>query len=160
MRGIAVALVVASLGAPACTAHAVSFREANQITIVTPSMESVVDVPVTLRWTSRLPRGTSYAVFFDRAPIQPGRTLKSLAQNDAVCNQNPHCPDSLYLTQHYVYVTRNTGLSVGPLPFVGKHDRYNLHDATIVVLDKAGRRRGEAAYSVRFRVTPSGTGGR
>lgn len=150
--------LVGSLVASACSAHPLSFRESADVKILSPAMESVVDVPVVLRWSSSLPRNTVYAVFVDRAPIQPGRTLKSLAQNDGPCNQNPTCPDTLYLTQHYVFVTKNRELRLAPLPFIGKHDRLNVHDATIVVLDESGRRRDEAAYSVRFRVSPSGTG--
>jgi hypothetical protein len=136
-----------------------SFRQATQVKIISPSMDSVVQVPVILRWTSNLPQDAVYAVFVDRAPIQPGRTLKSLAQSDAPCNKSPTCPDLQYLTQHYVFVTKSTQLSLGPLPFAGTRDRLNVHDATIVLLDGSGRRHGEAAYSVRFRVTPSGTAG-
>ncbi|MHB8464969.1 MAG: hypothetical protein ACYDH6_20310 [Acidimicrobiales bacterium] len=150
--------LLACLGAVACAGHPLSFRRAAQITILSPSMESVVQVPVMLRWASSLPRGTVYAVFVDRAPIQPGRTLKSLALNDSTCDPNPHCPDTLYLTQHDTFVTKSTQLSLGPLPFLGNHDRLNVHDATIIVLDASGRRRDEASYSVRFRVTPSGRG--
>jgi hypothetical protein len=152
------ALCLVLLGT-ACSAHSLDFRQASDVKIVSPSQETVVQVPVSLRWTSRLPRHTTYAVFVDRAPIQPGRTLKSLAENDPACNKDPSCPDDQYLTQHYVFVTQGTQLSLGPLPFLGNHDRLNLHDATIVVLDSSGRRAGEAAYSVRFRVTPSGRGG-
>lgn len=115
-------------------------------------------LPFTLDWTARDFNG-DFAIFFDRSPMRPGQTLRALVPEDDECRTEPGCPDAAWLADHfmYVYVTSDTSLEVDRLPDGRVNDRdKDRHDVTIVLLDDAGRRVGESAFTTEFIVEREG----
>ena len=163
MRWLLAAAVVAS----GCAVHGLAFRTDDRVSIKAPSNESTVSLPVTLRWTVKslpgigqsLPgigqpgagRPTKFAVFVDRQPMRPGQTFRSVV--DDQCKQTPGCPDPSWLAQRYIFTTTDTTLRLDGVPADNQGNRFGRghgHEATIVLVDDAGRRIGEAAYAVDF----------
>lgn len=141
----------------ACTSHDLAFVRDERVDIVRPRDRAEVSLPVRLEWrTSDLGRGNFFAAFVDRAPIAPGESLAVLA--DDTCERTPGCPDLAYLRERDVYVTDRRSLRLDTLPQTGSGTRTGArdrHEATIVVLDRDGRRVGESAYTVEFSVRGS-----
>ena len=127
------------------------FAKDTRVEIVAPKNLSAVTVPVHVDWTSRLPTNHKmlYAVFVDHLPVHPGQNLRSLA--DASCASVRSCVDEAWLNRHFVYVTRRTSLELDALPIkapaAGEPD---MHQVTVVLVDRAWRRVGEAAWRVTF----------
>ena len=148
----ALALITALSG---CTVSGLAFQEDHRVRIVSPEDRAEVGLPVTIRWTTEdlESDGRSYfAVFVDRAPIAPGESLRSLA--DDSCNRTKGCPDLEYFRDRYVLVTDTTSVTLDAVPNRGgqRTSAKNRHEATIVLIDADGHRIGEAAYTVEFTV--------
>jgi hypothetical protein len=151
LRPLLVVLAVAAL-APACSAEGMAFREDRRVDIVEPSDRAEVRLPVRLRWTAE-DAGPYFAVFVDRAPVRPGQSLRAVT--DESCSRTPGCPDAAYLRDRHVYLTEGHSLRLDTLPPPGTSQRTGAkdrHEATIVLIDRDGRRMGEAAYTVEFTV--------
>jgi hypothetical protein len=147
----AVALVAASGLLSSC---GLLFSASHEIAVVSPAQEQLVSLPVVLRWSSTAGAGRYFAVFVDRAPIAPGQSL--LAVGTAACRKTPGCFDLAYLAQHDVFVTSSHVLHLDQVPAPSTAllttEAPGVHEATIVVLDSEGRRVGESASTVEFRV--------
>jgi hypothetical protein len=141
-----------------CRASGLVFREDDRVDITEPNEREKVALPITLRWETRglelgRPGGpSSFAVFVDREPMQPGQSLRSIG--DDVCKRTPGCPDESYLRDRYIFLTEKTSLVLDAVPDnrsdaerAGSEDG---HDVTIVLLDEDDRRVGEAAYRREF----------
>jgi hypothetical protein len=124
-----------------------------------------VRLPVDLTWTIRdftvknspSGRGGAFAVFVDRAPVPPGKTLSWLAREDASCTTTPGCPDTAYLAKLGVYRTTATHLTITALPPTDPTSQTpDRHEATIILLDDNGKRIGETAFVVTFKVKQKG----
>jgi hypothetical protein len=151
---------LALLAATSCAVHGLDFRTDDRVSIVSPSAEATVTLPVTLRWTAKsLPslgqqvggHPTQFAIFIDRQPIRPGQTFRAVA--DDQCRATPGCPDPSWLAQRYIFTTTATSLRLDSVPADNKGDRFGRghgHEATIVLVDGSGHRIGEAAYAVDF----------
>ena len=139
-----------------------AFRLDDRVQITAPADREEVELPVTLRWSVEdfevVQPGTEvredagyFAVFVDRAPVPPGKTLAWIARNDSGCSESSGCPDAEYLSSRGIYTTSETQLVLEQLPRgdEGKRDR---HTATIVLLDGSGARIGESAFEVVFEV--------
>jgi len=155
----AVVAVLALL--PACATHGLAFDNDHRVKFVSPRNRSTVHLPVALRWDAqRLTRtaqgGPFFAVFVDRAPIKPGQTLSAVGDDN--CKRTPGCPDLTYLQDNYVFVTRDTRLTLNDVPKVRgqRTGAKNSHEATIVLVDPRGGRVGEYAYTVQFTIKGSG----
>jgi hypothetical protein len=137
-----------------CRSTGLLFHKAEDLTILSPASNSVVQAPITMRWHTehRPPTGTQFAVFVDRVPIGPGRTLRDAA--DRLCKREPDCPDNQYLNAHDIYVTEESSLVIDNLP--DQHYRHGRvpgeHELSIVLLDVSGHRVGESVYSVVVRL--------
>jgi hypothetical protein len=152
-----VALAVCALVTlAACGTSGLAFSTDERVKIVSPRDRGEVGLPVEIRWRAagvkRTDEGPYFAVFVDRAPVPPGESLRAVA--DDSCNRTPGCPDASYLRDRYVFVTKDTAVTVDALPNkagqrVGASDS---HEATVVLVDRDGRRIGESAYSVEFTV--------
>jgi hypothetical protein len=95
----------------------------------------------------------SFAVFVDRAPVQPGKTLRSIAGGDAACQRDPTCPNADYLAQRRVYATKQPSIELTEVaPLRASRDQVQLHTVTVVLLDGSGRRVGESAWTREFRL--------
>ena len=146
---VAAALLAAAL--PACSADNLSFKTDTRVEIVSPVENERVRLPAHIRWTVADFDGR-FGVFIDRAPMRPGRTVRSLVPEKDPCRQLPRCPDERWLADRGIYVTDATELVLERLPNDDDERRTDAHDVTIVLLDAEGRRVGEAAFITGFRV--------
>ena len=166
-RRFALLAALASLASGCGLAHLneLNFRVDNRLHFVTPKARSLVHQPVTVAWTMRdftvaapgsapPSRDAGYfAVFVDRAPIRPGQTLKAVGNGDPVCANDPKCPDKTYLNDHKVFTTTQTQLRLGLVTDIpGDHETVQMHAVTVVLLDTSGRRIGESAWELDFRM--------
>jgi hypothetical protein len=131
------------------------FSHDARVHIISPRSLATVSTPVHLRWTGRLPTGSTatYAVFVDAVPVHPGQSLRSVAGK--VCARAPGCVDVAWLNRHFVYLTRGNQLELDALPILGtaKADP-RMHTATIVLVNSAWTRLGESAWTVTFALAP------
>jgi hypothetical protein len=93
-----------------------------------------------------------FSVFIDRAPIKPGRSLRSVGDTDRACVHDPSCPDAQYLADRQVYSATEPLLKLTEVQPLETKDGVQLHGAIVVLMDTAGRRIGEAAWRLEFRV--------
>lgn len=145
--GLFVALVMSL--ATGCSFQGLNFVQDDRVSILSPTDRQEVDLPVTLRWDVRDFDGT-FAVFVDRAPVPPGHTLDWLARDDDLCRARPGCPDEAWYHARYVYPTDATTLTLTELPELRADEGRLFHEATVVLIDRAGRRVGESAFTVQF----------
>jgi hypothetical protein len=109
-----------------------------------------------LRWTAtERPRGfAKFAVFIDRVPVAPGRSIDSIA--DDACKRRPNCPDATYLRSLNVYLTTEPRLEILTVPLVpgiSGRAKEPTHTASVVYIDTKGRRVGGAVDMTTFRVS-------
>lgn len=163
-----VLLLVVTL--PGCAAYGqLSFRQDHRLAFTTPQAYALVQQPVALSWTmedfrvveprSDTPRDSAgyFAVFVDRAPVKPGRSLDDVADDDESCKREPKCPDAQYLADHGVYTTTATSIEL-QVPALESTETVQLHEVTVVLLDSAGNRIGEAAWHVPFKLEKRSVG--
>lgn len=155
--------VVAFLLVTGCTLD-VSFVEDERVTVVAPTDRSTVRQPVEVAWEFTGfditgPGGVEaddrgfFAVFVDRHPVQPGKLLSSIADDDPTCRRSPDCPDEAYFNSMGVFTTTDTVLVLPPLVDTRPRERPDTsdwHEVTVVLVSPVGRRIGESAFSVRF----------
>lgn len=149
--GSALAAGAALLLLAGCATQGLAFRTDNRVDIVSPGSGDEVTVPFTVRWTAE-DIGGSFAVFVDRTPQPPGKPLSWLTRDDDGCDASRGCPDAEYLAQRGVYTTTEHRVVVDRVPPADEGRRCKEHEAVVVLLDDAGRRRGESAWAVPFRV--------
>jgi hypothetical protein len=152
IMGLALALLAAAL-VPACAG--VRELRADQLSIVAPAQLARVELPTTVRWTTKaLPDSVSrFAVFVDRGPMAPGGNLRSLA--DDACRARPGCPDADYLRTLGIYVTDRSSFAIPAVLDVrgaGAHTAHPVHRAVVVALDDHGRRVGGFSAQATFRL--------
>lgn len=152
---VAIAFIVAS-----CQISSMQFVRDDRVEIVEPENRSSVAFPVTIRWqvtdfkvTGRDGRNRSdagyFAVFVDRSPIPPGKTLEWYAQQDDSCGTSA-CGSVEKLTD--IYTTEQTSQSLKALTRQGEREELDRHEAVVVLLDGTGARIGESAFYVTFQV--------
>lgn len=143
-----------------------AFRVDERVTFTSPKDQSTVTLPVTVAWEVRdfdvvepgsadPTRGAGYfAVFVDRAPMPPGKTVAWLAKGDEDCRPSEGCPDAGYLASAGVLTTTETQVVIERL---SRHSgtSKDRHQAVVVLLDASGRRIGESAFRVVFNVKGS-----
>ena len=154
---LAVVLVLVTVALSGCTVRGLAFDNDHRVRIVTPRNRTTVHLPVHLRWEApglhrSADKGPFFAVFLDKAPIRPGQNLRAVG--DDACNHTPGCPDLAYLRDRYVFVTDATRLVLDtvPKPSGQRTGAKDAHEATIVLVDAAGGRIGEYAYTVQFTI--------
>jgi len=149
---VAVAAVALLVSGSACRTSGLAWREDRRLRIDTPKQNAVVTLPLEVRWHVRdLPkslqgRAYSYVLFLDRFPQAPGQTLQHF---DA---------GSKNLTQSRVGIIeareeRHVFTTIPP------HDarQRDKHELTVILLDDQGRRVGETAGFLTFRIAQGGT---
>lgn len=134
-----------------CSTQGLAFREDTRVQVVEPGDRSTVTLPVTVAWSAEEVDGP-YAVFVDRSPMPPGKTVAWLFRDDKSCVVSQGCPDEAYLSDHGVFVTDERQVVLERLPRFGDGDRREWHEATVVLLDDDGTRLGESAFAVAFDV--------
>lgn len=146
-----------------------SFRVDKRLHFVSPEDRSTVHSQVTITWRmddfriapegSRPPSHDAgyFAVFVDKTPIKPARTMDDIAKDDPFCQHSPTCPDSQYLSQRNIYTTTNTSLAIPFIPNIsGSKEKLQLHTVTIVLMDTSGHRIGESAWQLDVRIRKVG----
>jgi hypothetical protein len=151
-RRVLLLLVVVLLGLAGCGTQGLVLEQPTQLQQLRPAEFSSTAVPTRISWTGdALHAGERYFVIIDQLPMPPGSTIRSMT--DDVCRNTPGCPDPTYLAQHQMYTTRGRTVKVESLPLGGPFpvkDLAGLHAATIVIVDRAGRRVGEEFWSTSF----------
>jgi hypothetical protein len=141
------------------------FVQDHRLTFTAPGNNELVETPFKLKWRMDdfevLPKRSKaeptddagyYAVFVDLAPVKPNHTLDDVGNDDPACESDPRCPDQEYLNAKGVYVTRKPQITldvVAPLP---TKERVQRHEVTVVLLDSEGRRIGESAWWLKFKM--------
>lgn len=145
-----------------CGFHNLAFTTDTRLHFTAPRSRSLVALPITLSWTMKdfsvVPAGTPpassragyFAVFLDRAPMKPGQTVAVIADRD--CRSTPGCVNATYLAARGVYTTDTDSLTLRELAQLNSYQSVQLHEATVVLVDGSGRRIGESAWYVDFRV--------
>ena len=164
---LAAVLAVALLSAGCDVAHLqdLNFRVDHRLHFVSPKDRSVTHLPLTIHWRmsdftvaapgSAAPshRAGYFVLFVDRAPIQPGQTLKEICKSDPFARGDRNCPTSSYLAGHLVFPTTSDSVTLDRVPNVaGSKDRKQLHTFVVVLMDTAGHRIGESAWELDLRL--------
>lgn len=164
MRRAAV-LLLTSLALAGCNTTGFIYRVDTSIDIVRPEDRELVDLPVTVRWRDE--RGSSdfrvapedpaaqyYAVFLDRSPMGPGKTLTSLLpeKDQPSCRRDPLCPSPERLRDLGVVLTAQPAITLEFLSDLrpsSRSTRKDPHEVTIVRM-RGDQRVGEAAFRTDF----------
>lgn len=148
--GATVACVLATGLLAGCGFSNLAFRVDNRLHFVSPRARALVRLPVTIRWTmSKMSGSDSFAVFVDRAPVQPGQSLSAVA--DKSCRSTPGCVSTGYLANRGVYATLEDQVTIRQVN-VDTSQSTQTHEATVVLVDRSGRRVGESAWYIDFRM--------
>lgn len=159
IRGVAAAVIlVVTLFMSGCDWSEMAFVQDKRVRIVEPPDRSTVSLPVTLRWEVESfavtgqdgrssPDAGYFAVFVDRTPMPPGKSLEWLAEQDDSCGDSA-CGSIENLAD--VYATSSTTLKITRLSADSSSRAVERHEAVIVLLDGTGRRISESAFYVRF----------
>jgi len=144
---------------PACGFHGLSFVQDERVDIVRPHDRGKVSLPVRVRWTSKdFPVGAgkgSFGVLVDRTPQRPGKTLSWIFRGDDACKGSSAalCAQPQFLAQRNVFQTTDKAFTIDQVArLTGSESGRQFHEVTIVLLDAAGRRVGEGAWSAQFEV--------
>lgn len=155
----AVALcLVGMLTVSSCDWSNMAFVQDKRLRIVEPPDRSTVSLPVTVRWevdgfvitgqgANASPNAGSFAVFVDRIPMPPGKSLQWLAEQEDSCGDSA-CGSVDNLSD--VYATKNTKLTLTRLPATNRGGDIERHEVVIALLDGMGQRISESAFYVRF----------
>ena len=141
----------------------IAFRSDDRLHFTAPGDRALLSEPVSLRWTMKdfavtrggvpSPDSGYFAIFVDQAPVEPGQELGAVAEDDLVCQADPTCPDRQYLAARQIYTTTDTAFTLEQVaPRTGSAEDVQLHDVTIVLLDADGRRIGESAWDISFKL--------
>lgn len=164
-RLLAWLLALAALGG--CNLSNLAFAQDNRLHFTSPRSRALVHQPVTVTWTMRdfsvAPAGSGvpskdrgyFALFVDRAPVRPGQTLLTVA--DKSCRTTPGCFNAQYLANKGVYTTTSTTFTFQQIPSINSYQKIQLHEVTVVLMDTAGRRIGEEAWYLDFRLARPGS---
>ena len=154
MRRFALVAVVVALLSSGCAVRGIAFRQDDRLSFVSPGDRDEVTLPVTVSWEVEdfdVPEDGSFAVFVDRAPQPPGKTLEWLARNDDTCRPDDGCPGEEWFAQRDIYLTTETEHTIDRLP-ARTDDRREMHEITVVLVDRDGRRVGETGWTLDLQV--------
>ena len=155
MTRLAVVLVAVVAPLAGCGTSDLAFRQDHRLEFVAPDDRDEVTLPLTVSWDVEDfefgPGAGSFAVFVDRAPQPPGKSLTWLARNDTSCRPEDGCPDAGWFAERDVFPTTELELTIDRLP-ARTDDRREFHEVTIVLIDEDGRRIGETGWTLEFQV--------
>jgi len=157
-RTVRLCLVVATLAAlTGCGVSGLSFAQDKRVDIVHPDDRKTISLPLTVEWTVKnfaVGDGQgSFGVFLDRAPQPSGRALSWPFRGDRSCKGTGAalCAQPDFLAQHSVYQTTLRSFRIEQVSRIsGSSTRQ--HELTIVLLGPDGKRVGEGAWSLLFKV--------
>ena len=155
---IAMTIAVAGCGFTRVDAP-VSFKADHRLSFQDPDQEDDVHIPVRLNWKAddfSLSGGNHFAVFVDKAPVGPKRTVRI-----RLCTEGEKLPPQLgsdrtickdEVQRIYFADTSSLQLRCFQPRFDAPKRERNTHTATVILVDRNDRRVGQAASSVRFHV--------
>ena len=156
------AVAVLSLLASGCNVSNMAFTKNDSLHFTAPKSRALVALPVTLSWSidgfqlekqgAAPPNSHAgyFALFVDRAPVRPGQTLLAIA--DSNCKHTPGCFNAQYLATRGVYTTASTSFTLQEIDNINSYQKVQLHEVTVILLDTSGRRIGESAWYIDFRM--------
>ena len=151
--------IVALLALPACGFRGLSFVQDERVDITHPGDRDEVALPLRVTWTVEDftvgPGKGSFGVLVDRTPPQPGKTLGWIFRGDAACKGTsaPLCAKRDFLAQRNVFRTTARSFTITQVArLAGSQSGRQFHEVTVVLLDEAGKRVGEGAWSAQFEV--------
>lgn len=148
-RLVVVALAASAL--PSCAVRGLDFFVDDRVSIVNPSDGEEVALPLELRWEARDFDGRFVVLFDDARPMRPGKDLTSLVGSDDPCHRDGTCADEAWLADRDIYVTDATSLTIERLADrSGARSDRDVHEVSIVLLDRSGRRVSEAMFRREF----------
>ena len=160
--------MVSSAGC-ATSLHGLQFHNDKRLKITSPRENQLVTPPFTLRWTMRdftvagpgkgpVNDHTGYfAIFIDHSPMKPGKSLNAINKHDAACVDAAVCTTKDYLARKQVYTTTKDEFTVQDVSDILSNKlSTQFHTATLVLLNTAGLRIGESAWTIEFRMHASG----
>ena len=150
-----VGAVVLALAMSGCAINGLSFRVDERVTFTAPQDREQVTLPLTVDWdVTDFPEDGSYVAFIDRSPMPPNQTVDWFAKDDETCRPADGCPDEEYLTSRNIFPVDDTQLEIEqlPPPPTDQAKRREFHEVTVVLLDAAGKRMGESAFTIEFEV--------
>lgn len=166
---IAGGTMLMSASACATSLSGLQFHNDHRMKILNPHENERVTAPVTLRWTMKnftvaraqqgpVNNGTGYfAVFVDRSPVRPGQTLASVNHRNPTCAHSTLCLSRSYLASEQVYTTTKDELVLPQVADIsGNQQSVQFHNATVVLMNTAGHRIGESAWTVEFKMHAAG----
>lgn len=153
-RPLSVGVVILAILLAACRFSGLSLEQDERVKVLAPPDRSEVSLPFELRWKIENYAGR-FGVFVDRAPQPPEEGVAWLVRDDEDCRRQADCPTPEYLAALDVYVLSEASLRIEHVPEIDREGPDAFHEATIVLLDDRGRRVGESAFSVEFRVKRS-----
>ena len=152
-------VAVALLALPGCGLRGLSFVQDERVDIVRPGDRDEVTLPLRVAWTVEdFPVGPgkgSFGVLVDRTPQRPGETLSWIFRGDSACKGTsaPVCARPEFLAQRNVFQTTARTHTIAQVARLsGSQSGRQFHEVTVVLLDEAGKRVGEGAWSAQFEV--------
>jgi hypothetical protein len=157
IRLVAFSLLLLTAG---CGVHGLSFVQDERVDIISPSDRVKVKLPLKIDWTTKdFAAGAgqgAFGILIDRTPQRSGKTLPWIFRGDDSCKGSTGralCTSAEFLAERGVFMTTDTSFTVERVALLsGSQRKRQFHEATIVLLDEAGRRLGEGAWSVQFEV--------
>lgn len=148
-RLLVVALAASAL--PSCAVSGIDFFVDDRVSILYPADGAEVDLPLELRWEARDFDGRFVVLVDDARPMRPGKTLTSLVRSNDPCHRDDTCADEAWLAERDIYVTEHTSLTIGRLrDRSGPRSDRDVHEVSIVLIDRSGRRVSEAVFRREF----------
>jgi hypothetical protein len=131
---------------------------ASAITITAPGAMAGAATPLTVRWRSSITPSGGFAVFVDRAPMRPGRDLRSIVrrENDKACLQRPACPDATWLGARGIYVVDGRAVTIPTVEVPADGKGGGVHKVSVVALGRSARRTDDAGATVEFVLRAAG----
>jgi hypothetical protein len=140
-----------------CGVSGLSFAQDKRVDIVHPDDRKTITLPLEIEWTVKdfaVGDGHgSFGVFVDRAPQPSGHSLAWPFRGDRSCKGTGAalCAQPDFLAQHSVYQTTERSFRLEQVSrLIGSTTRQ--HEVTVVLLGPDGKRVGEGAWSVLFKV--------
>ncbi len=146
-----------------------NFRTDSRLEFTAPPARTLVRTPLHVAWqihdfqivpphSAPPTKGAGYfAIFVDRSPIKPARTMRDVASRDETCLARPGCPDEVYLEQRQIFTTTNEDLTIPQIPSIpGDSEKIQQHTVTVVLMDTSGHRIGESGWELDLRMRKVG----
>ena len=139
-------LVATAISASSCAVTGLNFREDTRFSWVSPKSGADVTLPFELEWEMDGHDGGLFAVFVDRSPMRPGRTVLDVVPDDHTCLAIGDC-EEMWLADNDIFVTPDTSLVIADLrDGSGIRSDRDRKEIAVVLLDEDGKRANESVF--------------